>query len=97
MAQLDAAGLELDVFRKGPSGLLHVVVQSPVASLLMGPLIGPFLKEYPNIILDISVVKMPTDIVCAGFDAGIRFGEQVDRDMIIRVMNERALCGRRGS
>jgi DNA-binding transcriptional LysR family regulator len=89
LAELDAASEELDGFRKGPSGLLRVVVQPPVASLLMGPLLGQFLKEYPHIILDLSVVRMPTDIVSASFDAGIRFGEQVDRDMIaIRVMNE---------
>jgi DNA-binding transcriptional LysR family regulator len=89
LAELDAASEELDGFRKGPSGLLRIVVQPPVASLLMGPLLGQFLKEYPDITLDLSVVRMPTDIVSAGFDAGIRLGEQVDRDLIaIRVMNE---------
>jgi DNA-binding transcriptional LysR family regulator len=39
--------------------------------------------------LDISVVKMPSDIVSDGFDAGIRIGEQVERDMIaMRVIGE---------
>ncbi|HEX5507061.1 MAG TPA: LysR family transcriptional regulator [Pseudolabrys sp.] len=89
LAELAAATGDLDGFRKRPSGLLRVVVQPPVASLLMGPLLGRFLEEYPDITLDLSVVRMPTDIVSAGFDAGIRFGEQVDRDMIaMRVMNE---------
>ena len=89
LADLDAASGDLDRFRKGPSGLLRVVVQPPVATLLMGPLLGRFLEQYPDITLDLSVVRMPADIVSTGFDAGIRFGEQVDRDMIaVRVMNE---------
>lgn len=89
LAEIDAASRELDGFREGPSGLLRVIVQPPVARLLMGPLLGRFLEEYPNITLDLSVARMPTDIVKAGFDVGIRFGEQIDRDMIaMRVMNE---------
>ena len=47
------------------------------------------MREYPDIQLDVAVVKMPTDIVGEGFDAGIRFGEQIDHDMItMRVMGE---------
>ena len=89
LSELAAAVGELNGYRRGPSGLLRVVVQPPVATLLMGPLLGRFLQQYPAITLDLSVVRMPTDIVSAGFDAGIRFGEQVDRDMIaMRVMNE---------
>ena len=55
----------------------------------MGPLLATFLAQYPGIRLDISVVKMPADIVSEGFDAGIRFGEQVERNMVaMRVMGE---------
>ncbi|HEX5211515.1 MAG TPA: LysR family transcriptional regulator [Pseudolabrys sp.] len=87
--ELTAATVDLNTFRKGPSGLLRVVVQPPVATLLMGPLVGRFLDQYPEVTLEVSVARMPADIVKTGFDAGIRFGEQVDRDMIaMRVMNE---------
>jgi DNA-binding transcriptional LysR family regulator len=89
LTELAAATVDLHAFKKGPNGLLRVVVQPPVAMFLMGPIIGRFLAEYPDITLDLSVARMPTDIVAAGFDAGIRFGEQVDRDMIaMRVTNE---------
>ena len=72
-----------------PAGLLRLVVQPPVASFLMGPILARFLEEYPGIRLDVSVVKMPTDIIKDGFDAGIRFGEQIERDMVaMRVMGE---------
>jgi DNA-binding transcriptional LysR family regulator len=89
LSELTAATEELDGFNQGPAGLLRIVVQPPVAHFLMGPLLSRFLAVYPGIRLDISVVKMPSDIVSDGFDAGIRFGEQVERDMIaMRVMGE---------
>jgi DNA-binding transcriptional LysR family regulator len=89
LGELTAAANELDGFRHGPAGLLRIVVQPPVASFLMGPLLARFLAEYPRIRLDISVVKMPANIISEGFDAGIRFGEQIERDMVaMRVMGE---------
>ena len=89
LGDLTVAAKELDGFHRGPVGLLRLVVQPPVASFLMGPLLGRFLAEYPGIRLDISVVKMPENIISEGFDAGIRFGEQIERDMVaMRVMGE---------
>ena len=89
LGELAAAANELKGSHQGPTGLLRLAVQPPVASFLMGPLLGQFLSKYPGIRLDISVVKMPANIFSEGFDAGIRFGEQVERDMIaMRVMGE---------
>ena len=89
LRELTTAANELDRSAQGPAGLLRVVVQPPVASFLMGPLLGRFLAKYPGIRLDISVIKMPANIFSEGFDAGIRFGEQVERDMVaMRVMGE---------
>lgn len=89
LGELAAAANELKGSHQGPTGLLRLAVQPPVASFLMGPLLGQFLSNYPGIRLDISVVKMPANIFSEGFDAGIRFGEQVERDMIaMRVMGE---------
>lgn len=82
LSELHAAGEELKEAQRGPVGQLRLVVQPPVASLIIGPVLGRFLAEHPGIRLDVSVVKMPADIVSEGFDAGIRFGEQVERDMI---------------
>lgn len=89
LGELSGATQDLAVFRQGPAGLLRIVVQPPVATLLIGPLLGRFLAEYPGIQLDVSVARLPADIVGEGFDAGIRFGEQVARDMVaMRVMGE---------
>jgi DNA-binding transcriptional LysR family regulator len=72
-----------------PSGLLRLAVQPPVASFMIAPMLARFMRAYPTIQLDIAVIKMPGDIIKEGFDAGIRFGEQVERDMVtIRVMSD---------
>jgi DNA-binding transcriptional LysR family regulator len=47
----------------------------------MAPLLQPFLAEYPEIRLEVVVEDTRTDIVKGGFDAGIRAGHQVERDM----------------
>jgi DNA-binding transcriptional LysR family regulator len=71
------------------AGSLRLVIQPPVASFLIGPILARFLSEYPGVRLDVAVVKMPADLVSEGFDAGIRIGEQIERDMIaLRVMDE---------
>jgi DNA-binding transcriptional LysR family regulator len=89
LVELNAAVGEVADYRRSPTGLLRLVVQPPVATLLVEPILVRFLREYPGIQLDVAVVKMPADIVSEGFDAGIRIGEQIDRDMIaMRVMGE---------
>ena len=89
LVELNAAVDELADYRQSPTGLLRLVVQPPVATLLIEPILARFLCEYPGIQLDVAVVKMPADIASEGFDAGIRLGEQIDRDMIaMRVMGE---------
>jgi DNA-binding transcriptional LysR family regulator len=89
LTELTAAVGELADYQQSPSGLLRLVVQPPVATFLIEPLLARFLREYPGVQLDVAVVKMPADIVREGFDVGIRLGEQIDRDMItMRVMGE---------
>jgi DNA-binding transcriptional LysR family regulator len=90
LVELKAAVDEVANHRQSPTGLLRLVVQPPVATLLIEPILARFLGEYPGVQMDVAVVKMPADIVAEGFDAGIRLGEQIDRDMItMRVMGER--------
>jgi DNA-binding transcriptional LysR family regulator len=82
LVELSAAINEVAKHRQSPTGLLRLVVQPPVATLLIEPILARFLWEYPGVQMDVAVVKMPADIVAEGFDAGIRIGEQIDRDMI---------------
>jgi DNA-binding transcriptional LysR family regulator len=72
----------VNAFRDKPAGRLRLTVPPPVASLVLAPLLARFLAEYPDIAIDISVDSAMVDIVAGRFDAGIRIGERVARDMI---------------
>jgi DNA-binding transcriptional LysR family regulator len=72
----------INTFRDKPAGLLRLTVPPPVSSFMLAPLLARFLREYPEIELEVSVDARLTDIVAGRFDAGIRAGERLERDMI---------------
>jgi DNA-binding transcriptional LysR family regulator len=65
-----------------PRGTLRLHVSGAAESFLSGPLLAGFLEQYQHVQLDLFVSDEPVDIVAAGYDAGIRLGEIIDRDMI---------------
>ena len=78
----EAAIDSLNEFRDKPAGLLRLTVAPPAAQSVLAPLLAKFLAQYPDIKLEISVDGANVDIVAQQFDAGIRAGDRVDRDMI---------------
>src|SRR6516164_7957335 len=75
-------------FRGRPAGLLRLTAPPP-ADVFLGSAIPRFLAQYPEISLDLSFNEALTDIVAERFDAGIRIGERIERDMIaVRVTDE---------
>jgi DNA-binding transcriptional LysR family regulator len=78
----EAAIDSLNEFRDKPAGLLRLTVAPPAARSVVAPLLAKFLAQYPDIKLEISVDSANVDIVAQQFDAGIRAGDRVDRDMI---------------
>jgi LysR family transcriptional regulator, regulator of peptidoglycan recycling len=80
--EYQAALDSLNDFRDKPAGTLRLTVPPPAAEFLLAPVIVKFLKTYPEIKLDVSVEDALTDIVAERYDAGIRPGERVARDMI---------------
>ncbi|MCT7374906.1 LysR family transcriptional regulator [Chelativorans salis] len=76
-------------FREKPAGRLRLTVAPPAADSVLEPVVADFLALYPEISLDVSVDGGFVDIVAGRFDAGIRAGQQLERDMIaVRVSNE---------
>ncbi|ORM73292.1 LysR family transcriptional regulator [Pantoea wallisii] len=65
-----------------PRGLLRIAVTSIAEEFLSGPLIASFAVANPLIRLDIVVTDEEFDIVAAGYDAGVRLGEVIEKDMI---------------
>jgi len=78
----DAAVESVNAFRDKPAGRLRLTVPPPVAHYVLAPLLARFLAQYPDIRLDISVDSAMVDIVAGRYDAGIRVGQHVARDMI---------------
>ncbi|HGH4667764.1 TPA: LysR family transcriptional regulator [Enterobacter cloacae] len=65
-----------------PRGLLRIAVTSIAEEFLSGPLIASFAAANPAVTLDIVVTDEEFDIVAAGYDAGVRLGEVIEKDMI---------------
>jgi DNA-binding transcriptional LysR family regulator len=85
----EAAIDSLNEFRGKPAGLLRLTVAPPAAQSVLAPVLAKFLAQYPDIKLEISVDSANIDIVAQQFDAGIRAGDRIDRDMIaVRITDE---------
>ncbi|MFC4276652.1 LysR family transcriptional regulator [Achromobacter aloeverae] len=75
---LDAVG----GFRDRPAGTLRLNVPVSVARLVLPAIVSPFLAAYPDIRLDVVAEENFVDILAQGCDAGIRYGERLEQDMI---------------
>ncbi|MCX4175817.1 LysR substrate-binding domain-containing protein [Paraburkholderia madseniana] len=80
--ELVQASDELGAIAELPAGLLRINVARAGHMIVMQPVLRRFLDRYPEIRIDISVENSLVDIVGRGFDAGIRFGDLVERDMV---------------
>jgi DNA-binding transcriptional LysR family regulator len=80
--QIDATLAALSAFREKPSGTIRIsAAEHPVDTILM-PALERLLPDHPDIRIEVDVDNTLTDIVAGRYDAGIRFGEQVAKDMI---------------
>lgn len=84
--EMDSAIEELNEFRNTPTGTLRLSVSSVAAQIVLAPKLQDFLTAYPAISLDITVDDGQVDIAGGRFDAGIRVGRLVAKDMhMVRV------------
>lgn len=68
--------------RNKPAGRVRLLVPRLAASTVLAPKLGQFARDYPEIVLDVTTDDSRMDIVAEGFDAGIHFGEYIEKDMI---------------
>ncbi len=68
--------------RERPAGNIRLTAGEHAMNTIIWPRIKPFMQQYPDINIEVTVDNGLTDIVDERFDAGIRLGEQVARDMI---------------
>jgi DNA-binding transcriptional LysR family regulator len=69
-------------YRQSPMGTLRLNVPWAAAGLILPPIVAGFLKAYPGVTLEVTSEENTIDVLAAGFDAGIRYDERVERDMI---------------
>ncbi|KAF1070124.1 MAG: HTH-type transcriptional regulator PgrR [Pseudomonas citronellolis] len=82
LVQLEEAVSDARQATGRPSGLLRLNVARVAAVHYLAPLLGSFLHAYPDITVDVVTNDQLIDIVAERFDAGIRLGEKLHRDMI---------------
>ncbi len=79
---IDDAIESLGALRGRPAGLLRLTMLRTGYAEVVKPQLARFLAAYPDIRIDISLDERLADVVAEGFDAGLRLGESLDREMI---------------
>jgi DNA-binding transcriptional LysR family regulator len=82
MAEIEAAMDVVNASRDRPAGTLKLNVPGSVALLVLPAIVPPFLKAYPDIRLEVIVEESFVDVLASGCDAGVRYDERLEQDMI---------------
>src|SRR4051795_4240895 len=83
--RFDEIGAELAAlseFREKPAGTIRITTGEHAADTILWPALEKLLPDYPDIKVELTVDYGLTDIVAERYDAGVRLGEQVAKDMI---------------
>jgi DNA-binding transcriptional LysR family regulator len=79
---IDARLSALSALRERPSGTVRITTSRHAAERILWPAVGKLLKDYPDVKVELSIDSHLTDIIADRFDAGVRLGEQIAKDMI---------------
>lgn len=79
---IEAALAALSALRETPAGTIRITASEYAAETILWPALAKLLPAYPDIKVEIIVDYGLTDIVAERYDAGVRLGEQVAKDMI---------------
>ncbi|OAI27458.1 MULTISPECIES: LysR family transcriptional regulator [Methylomonas] len=81
--EIEAELAALSELRDKPAGTIRITTAEHAADSILWPKLAPCLMDYPDIKVEINVDYGLTDIVAQRYDAGVRLGDQVEKDMII--------------
>ena len=82
LGMIDAELASLSDLRDKPRGMIRITTSEHAAETVLLPVLAPFLAEYPDIQVELSIDSGLTDIVTDQFDAGVRLGEALAKDMV---------------
>jgi DNA-binding transcriptional LysR family regulator len=80
--QINAELAALSELREKPAGVIRITTGEHAAETVLWPALAKLLPDYPDINVEVVIDYGLTDIVAERYDAGIRLGEQVAKDMI---------------
>src|ERR1700761_2389124 len=82
LEEIDAELSSLSALRDKPAGVIRITAGEHAAQSVIWPALSKLLPRYPDIQVELVVDYGLTDIVAERYDAGVRLGEQVAKDMI---------------
>jgi DNA-binding transcriptional LysR family regulator len=82
LEEIDAELAAVTELREKPAGTIRITATENATDTILVPKLAPLLREYPDIKVEIIIDYGLTDIVAQRYDAGVRSGEQVAKDMI---------------
>ena len=82
LEEVEAELVALSELRNRPSGTIRITAGEHAAEAILWPALAKFLPRYPAIKVELIIDYGLTDIVAQRYDAGVRLGEQVAKDMI---------------
>ena len=80
--EIEAEVAAVSELREKPAGTIRITATENATETILVPKLAPLLREYPDIKVEIVIDYGLTDIVAQQYDAGVRSGEQVAKDMI---------------
>ncbi|GGA20212.1 LysR family transcriptional regulator [Dyella nitratireducens] len=80
--EIEAELTALSEFRDKPAGTIRITTAEHAANTILWPKLSKVMPHYPDINLEITIDYGMTDIVAQRYDAGVRLGDQVEKDMI---------------
>ncbi len=82
LAEIDAEIIALGEMRDKPSGTIRITTSEHAAHSYVWPAVKRLMADHPDISFEINVDSRFVDIVAERFDAGIRLGESLEKDMV---------------
>jgi DNA-binding transcriptional LysR family regulator len=82
LEEIEAELAALTELREKPAGTIRITTTEYAADTIIWPKLAKLLTKYPDINVEFIIEQGLTDIAAEGYDAGVRLGEQVAKDMI---------------
>ncbi|HEX7761861.1 MAG TPA: LysR family transcriptional regulator [Caulobacteraceae bacterium] len=81
-AEIDSGVASLSELRDKPAGTIRMTTSEHAAHTVLWPVLRPLLRSYPDIHVELDIGSGLADIVTERFDAGVRLGESIAKDMV---------------